>query len=60
MDGATHLCFTRQKGIVWAIYDVDVCARECVLTVLKARDYAELIKQACNCITAGTVMRAKI
>lgn len=55
-----HLCFTRQKGIVWAIYDLDVCTCECVLAVLKAQDYAELIKQACNCITADTVMRAKI
>lgn len=55
-----HLCFTRQKGIVWALYDLDVCACECVLAALKARDYAELIKQACNCITADSVMRAKI
>lgn len=55
-----HLYFTRQKGIVWAMYDLHVCACVCVLAVLKAPDYAELIKQPYNCITADTVMRAKI
>lgn len=55
-----NLYFTRQKGIAWAMYDLRVCACVRVLTVLKAPDYAELIKQAYNCITADTVMRAKI
>ena len=58
MDGAMYLYFTRQKGIARAMYDLHVCA--CVLAVLKAPDYAELIKQAYNCITADTMMRAKI
>lgn len=55
-----HLYFTRQKGIVRAMYDLHVCACVCVLAVLKAQDYAELIKQAYNCITEDTVKRAKI
>lgn len=55
-----YLYFTRQKGIVWAVHGVHVCACVCVLAVLKAPDYAELIKQACNCITADTAMGAKL
>jgi len=60
MDGTMHLYFTGQKGIVWAMYDLYVYACVSVLAVLKAPDYAELIKQAYNCITADTVTRAKI
>lgn len=55
-----YLYFTRQKGMVWAVQDVLVCVCVCVLTVLKAPDYAGLIKQAYSCIIADTVMGAKI
>lgn len=55
-----YLCSTRQKGIVWAVYDVPVCVCVCVLAVSKAPDYAELIKQAHNCLTADPVVGAKM
>lgn len=60
MDGVMYLCVTRQKGIVWAVYDVPVCVCVCVLAVSKAPDYAELIKQAHNCLTADPVVGAKM
>lgn len=66
MNGVMHLYFTRQNGIMWAIvciyqmYDLPVCMCVFMLAVLNAPDYAEVIKKAYNCITADTVMRAKI
>lgn len=45
---------------IYQMYDLPVCMCVFMLAVLNAPDYAEVIKKAYNCITADTVMRAKI